>query len=262
MNKTALITGASGGIGYELSLIFAAQKCNVVLVARTEDKLKTLAELCEKEGVKAHVLACDLSTPGAAAKVYEFTQSNNISIDYLINNAGFGHFGEFASSPVQKELDMIQLNITALTELCKLYLPAMKTQKHGRIMNVASTASFGPGPFMSVYFATKAYVLHFSEAIHNELKGTGVTVTALCPGATQSNFAIAADIVDGATATNEKPSNLPTSKEVAQYGYLIMMKGKSYGIHGFINKVMAFTIRLVPRNLATQATRKILEKIF
>lgn len=194
MNKlkqphTALITGASSGIGLELATLFARNGNHVVLVARSEDKLKALAVELEKQfGVKALVLALDLSNPENSRQVFEYCMQQNIWIDYLVNNAGFGDFGFFVESDWDKQLRMINVNITTLTWLTRLFLPGMVGRGFGKIMNVASTAAFQPGPTMSVYYATKSYVLSFSEAISNELKGSGVSVTALCPGATESGF--------------------------------------------------------------------------
>src|SRR6202795_3291921 len=187
--KTALITGASFGIGHELAGIFAREGYNLVLVARTADKLRQLASDLEKtHGTRSLILAGDLSSPGAAAYIHDQTTRAELAVDVLVNNAGFGQFGLFAENDLEECLQQIQLNITTLTHLTRLYLPDMLSRKSGRILNVASTAAFQAGPLMAVYYATKAYVLHFSEAIANELEGTGVTVTCLCPGPTSTEF--------------------------------------------------------------------------
>ena len=185
---TALITGASSGIGLELARIFASHRHDVVLVARTESKLRELARECEASGVRAHVIPADLSKAGAAQTVVDGVAALGLEIDVLVNNAGLGRYGPFIDMAPGSELEMIQVNVVALTELTRRFLPAMVARRRGRILNVASTAAFLPGPLMAVYYATKAYVLSFSEAIANELEGTGVTVTAFCPGPVDSGF--------------------------------------------------------------------------
>ena len=257
MNKTALITGASLGIGMELAHVFAAKKENLVLVARSVSKLNEMAkEIAIKYGVKVDVIALDLSENESAKKVFAYCEQHNLKVDYLVNNAGFGDFGFFAQSNWDKQLQMINLNITTLTHLTHLFLPSMIKNKYGRIMNVASTAAFQPGPTMSVYYATKAFVLHFSEAIANELEGSGVTVTALCPGATQSGFQLAAAMEESKLVKGKK---LPTSAEVAEYGYKAMMKGEKVAIHGFLNALMANSIRFTPRSLVLKMVRMMQE---
>lgn len=256
---TALITGASSGIGLELAKIFAKDKINVILVARSEGKLKELAAELEKQfGITVHVLAKDLGHYNTAKEIFDWCNQNNIAVDYLVNNAGIGDFGLFAESEWSRQEQMINLNITALAYLTHLFLPAMVQRKFGKIMNVASTAAFQPGPFMSVYFATKAFVLHFSEAIANELHGTGVTVTALCPGATESGFKAAAAMDDSDLFKGKK---VPSSKVVAEYGYAAMQKGKRVAIHGAMNYIMANGIRFAPRNVVTAIVRHIQKEV-
>src|SRR5271170_2823541 len=195
--KTALITGASFGIGLELARIFAREGCNLVLVARSADKLRQLASELEKaHGTRSLILAADLTEPAAPAYVLDQTTRADIPVDVLVNNAGFGQYGLFAENDLEECLRQIQLNVTTLTHLTRLYLPAMIERESGGVLNVASTAAFQPGPLMAVYFATKAYVLHFSEALANELHGTDVTVTCLCPGPTATEFAKRAQITD------------------------------------------------------------------
>ncbi len=195
MGKTALITGASSGIGLELALIHATNGDNLVLVARNKQKLDELKlDLEKKYNISVLTIGKDLSLPQAPSEVYSETKAAGIHVDYLINNAGFGNHGMFAVTDWDFERKMINLNMTALTEFTKLYLPDMLAQKSGRIMNVASSAAFMPCPGMAVYFATKAYVLSFSEALSNEVKSTGVTVTALCPGPTNTGFEKAASM--------------------------------------------------------------------
>lgn len=258
MNKIALITGASSGIGLELAHIFAQNQTDLLLVARSEKTLKQLASTLEnKHGIAVHLLSIDLSVPDSAIAVYDFVASRELKIDFLINNAGFGDFGMFADSNWEKQAQMINLNILTLTHLTHLFLPGMTERKSGKIMNVASTASFQPGPTMSVYYASKAFVLHFSEAISNELKGTGVTVTALCPGPTASGFQDAADLNESKLVKGRK---LPTAKEVAIYGYNAMMKGKVVAIHGTMNAIMAAGIRFTPRSWVLKMARMIQDK--
>ncbi len=258
MRKTALITGASSGIGLELARVMAREQIDLVLVARNQEALEQLQESLQVEhSVSAHVIPADLSNMEEVRKVYSTCQKEGWKIDYLINNAGFGDFGFFVESDWEKTAGMIDLNIKSLTLLCKLFIPDMVTKKYGKVMNVASTAAFQPGPTMAVYFASKAYVLHFSEAIYNELKDTGVTVTALCPGATESNFQKAAAMEESKLVKNKK---LPTSLEVAEYGYKAMMKGKMTAIHGFKNYLLANSVRFAPRSLTVALARKIQDK--
>jgi short-subunit dehydrogenase len=255
MNETALITGASSGIGLELAKLLTGKNYNLVLVARSIDKLKELA--AQHTHSKIYVIGKDLSTENAAQEIFDELTANNIHVDVLINNAGFGDYSFFSESNWQKQKDMINLNIMALTHLTHLFLPPMIKNKKGRVLNVASTAAFQPGPTMSVYYATKAYVLHFSEAIANELEGTGVTVTALCPGATESNFQNAADLHESKLVKGKK---LPSSKEVADYAYQAMTKGKPVAIHGLFNYIQANVIRFLPRTLVTRMVRQVQDK--
>ncbi len=259
MTKTALITGASSGIGLELAKIHASRGDNLVLVARNRSKLETLQQQLEQQhGVKIVVIEKDLSLADSTQQIFDETRVKNIQIDYLINNAGFGDFGLFFQTRWPKELQMINLNITALTHLCKLYIPEMMAQGGGKILNVASTAAFQPGPTMAVYYATKAYVLHFSEAIANELKTTQVTVTALCPGATESDFQKVAAMEESRLVKGKK---LPSAKEVADYGYRAMMKGKTVAIHGIKNYLLANSVRFSPRALVVKLARLIQDKV-
>ncbi len=254
--KTALITGASSGIGYELAKIHASKGGNLVLVARSKATLDELKNELEKQyNIKVYTIGKDLSLPNAAQEVYEETTKQNIKIDYLINNAGFGTFGFYAISNWDKELQMINLNITALCQFTKLYVKDMVKNKSGKIMNVASTAAFQPCPTMAVYGATKAYVLSFSEAVDNEVRDKGITVTALCPGATASGFQAAANMTNSKLFKDKK---LPSSKEVAEYGYTAMLKGKTVAIHGTLNYLMANAIRFTPRALVVAMARKIM----
>ncbi len=255
---TALITGASNGIGLELAKVHASKGGDLVLVARNKTKLDELkSELESQYKVSVYTIGKDLSANNSAQEVYDETTKQNIQIDYLINNAGFGDFGMFVETEWNKELQMINLNITTLTQFTKLYLQDMVKRGSGKIMNVASTAAFQSGPTMAVYYATKAYVLSFSEAVDNEVSDKGVTVTTLCPGATESGFQAAAAMEESNLVKGKK---LPTSKEVAEYGYASMMKGKTIVIHGLMNYLMANSVRFTPRALVVKLTRKIQDK--
>lgn len=255
---TALITGASNGIGLELAKVHASKGDNLVLVARNKSKLDELkTELERQYKISVYTIGKDLSANNSAKEVYDETTKQNIQIDYLINNAGFGDFGMFVETDWNKELQMINLNITTLTQFTKLYLQDMVKRRNGKIMNVASTAAFQSGPTMAVYYATKAYVLSFSEAVNNEVSDKGVTITTLCPGATESGFQAAAAMEESNLVKGKK---LPTSKEVAEYGYASMMKGKTVAIHGLINYLMANSVRFTPRSLVVKLTRKIQDK--
>ena len=254
---TALITGASFGIGMELARIFAREGYDLVLVARSADKLRQLASEFEKaHGSRSLILATDLTEPGAPAYVLDQTTRADIQVDVLVNNAGFRQYGMFAENDLEECLRQIQLNVTTLTHLTRLYLPAMIERKSGRILNVASTAAFQPGPLMAVYYATKAYVLHFSEAIANELQGTGVTVTCLCPGPTATEFQERANIA-GIRLTR---SGRMDARTVAEDGCRAMMAGKPTVISGFRNWLLAQSVRFSPRRMVTAIARKIQEE--
>ena len=254
MKQTALITGASSGIGLDLAHLFAADGHDVVLVARSEGKLRELArELEAKHRVQAHVLVADLAKPDAPREVFERAPA----VDILVNNAGFGTSGKFAETDLRVELDMIQVNIAALTHLTKLFLGPMLERGRGRILNVASTAAFQPGPLMAVYYATKAYVLSFSDAIGEELRGTGVTVTALCPGPTATGFQETAQLGKEALLKLMRPV---ASMDVARAGYRGLMRGKRVVIPGVKNKLGVQSIRVTPRALATRVVRALQER--
>lgn len=250
-----LITGASSGIGYELAKIHAQQGKNLILVARSAGPLKALQEtLTAAYKIEVIHIIMDLSTRDAAQNLYQSIRDKGLDVDTLINNAGFGNLGHFAETDWGTEEQMIQLNMTTLTQLTKLFLKQMLENGHGRIMNVASTAAFQPGPNMAVYFASKAYVLHLSEAIAQEIKHSKVTITALCPGATESGFQQAANA--------EKMSmfhliKMPSSKEVAEYGYKAMMQGKVIAIHGVANRILTLMLRFTPRSIIRAVTQRL-----
>jgi len=253
---TALITGASGGIGYELAKLFARDHHNLVLVARSADKLATVASELQARGVSVKTVALDLAEPLAPKFLFDQLQREGIAVDILINNAGFGALGKFAEMPEHQIFGQINLNITALTQLTKLFLPPMLARHTGRIMNVASTAGFQPGPLMAVYYATKAYVISFSEAIANELKDSGVTVTCFCPGATHTGFA--------KRAGNDKSRlfkqlGAMNADKVALDGYRALMEGRTLAISGLHNWLVAQSTRLGPRKMVTAISRWISE---
>jgi uncharacterized protein len=246
--KTALITGATSGLGYEFVKLFASDGYDLVLVARNSSKLTEIKNTFSQ--VEITLIEKDLSNDGAAKEVFEEVERHEISIDILVNNAGFGLKGGFDKLDIQKQLNMIQLNTATLTELTYYFLQKMKQRNSGRILNVASTAAFQPGPLMAVYFATKAYVLSFSEALMEELSGTSVTVTALCPGATKTNFGVVANV------ENSKMFSQAMSAEVvAKQGYAALMKGKRVFVPGGVNKAGVLGTKLMPRRLAAKVAK-------
>ncbi len=257
---TALVTGASSGIGYELAKIFAENKYDVVLVARTKPKLDEIADdFRQCYGVKVYVMACDLSQPEACGYIYGQVNKIGVDVDVLVNNAGLGDWGPFIDSNWEKQENMLQLNVVNLTRLTRFFLPEMIKRRWGRVLNVASTAAFQPGPLMSVYYATKAYVLSFSSGIAQELKGTGVYVTCLCPGPTASGFPAAAAFPRGIRLTHGR--RLPSPKEVAEYGYRAMLKGQTVAIHGFLNRLFVLSVRFSPQWLVLRIVHFIQEGI-
>ncbi len=249
----ALVTGASGGIGLELARILAREDHDLFLVARSVPELERLAtELREQFGVTVEVIRSDLSDLAAVPQLFEAVAQRGAEINVLINNAGFGLAGRFDQTDGGRELEMIQVNIAALTELTKLFLPGMITRGSGRIMNVASTAAFQPGPLMAVYYATKAYVLSFTQAVAEEVRDTGVTLTALCPGPTHTGFANVANMQG--TRLFNSPLTMG-ARGVAEYGYRAMMRGERVAIPGVFNRLGAFATRLAPRRLLTKLAR-------
>ncbi len=248
MKHTALITGASSGIGRELARIHAACGRDAILVARREDRLEALAdELRREHGVESVVLACDLADPAARRSLIETVLGRKIAIEYLINNAGFGGHGPFAKRPWESDHAMIQVNVLAVAELTRAFLPAMLERGAGRILHVASTAGFLPGPLQATYYASKAYVVSFGQAVAEEIRGSGVTITTLCPGFTETEFVEKADLtdlrmLDGRTGPGPRP--------VAEHGYRAMERGRTLTIHGLGNRVLIEgATRLLPRNV-------------
>jgi len=245
MQEYAVVTGATSGIGLEFARLFAADGVSLVLVARGKAELEQVAkELQEGFSVDVHILSKDLSKIENAESVYEYTTTNKLPVQYLINNAGFGDYGQFIDGSWQKELDMINLNVVALTYLTKVYGAEFVKQGGGHIVNVASTAAFAPGPLMAVFYATKSYVLHFSEAVATEVRKHGVRVTALCPGPTASKFQEAAAMSQSKLVQGKR---LPTAAQVARFGYKAMRRGKVVAVHGAGNKLGTYAIRLLPR---------------
>ena len=246
MKETVLITGASSGIGLELARCFAADGCRLILVARNTAALEALAkELRQAHNIEARVLFADLSRPETPGQIFEELSAQKITVDVLVNNAGFGANGSFAEISLPRQLEMLQVNITALTELTGLFLPGMIQRRRGGILNVGSVAGFQPGPGMMVYYATKAFVLSFTEGLAEELQGTGLSVSVLCPGPTESNF--------GNVARGHKVRHLKTSKmtsaAVAAYGHRAFRNKKITAVPGLQNKVFVQLNRIFPRKL-------------
>jgi uncharacterized protein len=258
MNQTVLITGASGGIGYELAKLFAKDHHNVVLVARSAPKLTQFADELQRQfGISAKAIPLDLTAAPAPRFLFDQLQREGVAIDILVNNAGYGVLGEFSKVSLDESLGQIQLNITALTHLTKLFLGPMIERRSGKILNVASTAGFQPGPLMSVYYATKAYVISLSEGLANELKGSGVTVTCLCPGPTETNLQERAGMENTRLVKTLRPMD---AKTVARDGYRGLMAGKTLIISGFRNWLVAESVRFSPRRLVTAVSRRLLDK--
>jgi hypothetical protein len=251
--KTALITGASSGIGYEFAKLFARNGYNLVLIARSNQKLMQIAdELKENFGIAVKIITKDLSLPTSPTEIFHEVQQASIRVDILVNNAGFATYGLFAETSLETELKMLQVNVVALTHLTKLFLQEMLKHKQGKILNVASTAAFQPGPLMAVYYATKSYVLSFSEAIANELNGSGITVTALCPGPTRSSFQAKAEMEKSKLVSGQKIMDAAT---VAKIGYDGLMKNQRVVVPGLKNQLLALSVRFTPRNWVTHIVR-------
>ena len=254
--QRALVTGASGGIGLEIARVLAREGWHLVISARTHSALETVArDLSSAHNVAVHTVATDLASSAGARQLMEEVASAGLDIDLLVNNAGFGLFGPFATTALADEQRMIDLNISALVTLTKLCLPGMLERRRGRVLNVASTAAFLPGPNMAVYYATKAFVLSFSEAIADELRASGITVTVLCPGPTATGFQDVARmqksrLVQGA---------IMSAAEVAEAGYRGLMAGRSLVIPGATNRLVPWLVRLTPRRITTILSRRAAE---
>ncbi|HVF84798.1 MAG TPA: SDR family oxidoreductase [Abditibacteriaceae bacterium] len=251
---TALVTGASSGIGLELANCLARGGYDLVLVARNREKLKEVANtLSRRHNNRVLILVKDLSRPAAPQKIFEELQRANVQIDVLVNNAGLGAYGHFAEADVDRMLSVMQVNMAALTHLTRLFLPQMIERGRGRVLNVASTAAFQPGPLMAVYFASKAYVLSLSEALSNEVKGSGVSITCLCPGPTQSDFQNRAQMSNSKLSEN----NLMSASQVANIGCRAMMRGQTLVIPGNNNAFWAWFTRLLPRSATPKIVRRV-----
>ena len=252
----ALITGASSGIGYELAKLFAKDGKNIVVVARSQDKLEDLKkEIEDKYETNVMVLVKDLSDPNSPQEIYSELEGKNINVDVLVNNAGFAVYGKFAETDWGKEFDMIQVNITSLTHLTKLFLKKMIENRSGKIMNVSSGAGFISCPLLSVYAATKSYVLHFTEALANEVKGTGVTVTCLCPDGTRTNF------WERGKGEHSRAGRgrLMDAAKAAKVGYSALKKEKVFALAGQVS-VTPFILRIAPRGLLVKIARQKFER--
>jgi short-subunit dehydrogenase len=255
--RTALITGASQGIGLEFARICAREGYDLVLVARDKTRLKEIAqELARKEHVEVKVIGLDLSKNDSVERLAKEFAKNTIEIDLLINNAGFGNLGEFTSTDLEKEHRMIQLNIVALTDLTKFFAKEMVKRKSGTILNVSSVAAFLPGPYMSVYYATKAYVLSLSLALAKEVEEHGVSVTTLCPGPTKSEFQQRAGMKNALLFK----SGMMDADEVAWAGYRGAMLGRKLVVPGIHNKLSVFLIRFAPRSLLMRIVARLQKK--
>ncbi|CAN5712361.1 SDR family oxidoreductase [soil metagenome] len=253
---TALITGASAGIGAELARVFAAHDHDLVLVARRRDALEALAGQLEgKHGISATVIVDDLGDPSAPDRIFAAVRDARIEVDVLVNNAGFGLGGEFSETPIERETAMVQVNVTSLVQLTKLFVAPMLQRRRGYVMNVASTAAFFPGPMMSVYYATKAFVLSFSQALSEELAPAGITVSCLCPGPTETEFAAVANV----NKAKLFAMDVADAREVAEFGYRAMLGGWRVAVPGARNKLLVHAQRFVPRRLVARAVKKLQE---
>ncbi len=245
VRPVALVTGASAGIGAELARVLAADH-DLVLTARRAEQLHTLATELKQRGAACHVMPTDLSDPAAPRALFDAVASAGLTVDVLVNNAGFGDLGAFAAADLGKMLRMIQVNVAALTELTGLFLPGMLARKRGRVLNVGSVAGFQPGPLMAVYYATKAYVNSFSEALSAELRGSGVTATVLCPGPVETEFALAAGMHSSRVFG---PGQALDARSVAEAGARAMRAGRRMVVPGLRNRLLLFAERFTPRGV-------------
>jgi len=251
MKKLCLITGASGGIGKEFAHIFAKNGHDLILVSRSMDKLEVLCtELKNAYGVKAIPCCTDLTSYAEIQRLYDYAKESGWQVDYLVNNAGFGDMGAFLDADWQRQQALIDLNISAVVRLTFLFGNDMKKRGFGRIINLSSVAAFSAGPYMSLYYASKSFVLSFSEALAEELKGSGVTVTALCPGPTATGFEKNANMGQSVMFSRFKPA---TAEQVARAGYIAVLRGKQIKYHGFVTHSFNLLTRLLPRSI----TRKL-----
>lgn len=256
--KTALITGASSGIGRALAGCFAADGWNLVLAARGVAAMEALAaDLTKRHGITATVIAADLSSAEGARGLHAEVERRGLALDALVANAGAGTYGDVRDGDLAKDVAMIQLNVTAVVVLARLFLPGLLARR-GKILVTASTAAFQPCPHMAIYGATKAFVLSYCEALAEELSGTGVTVTALCPGPTATGFFDVADMKQSALV---KGKRLPTSEEVAAVGYRDMLKGRRVVVPGVMNRLFAESVRFAPRRVVTMMAAAMMRRV-
>jgi len=256
---TALVTGASSGIGLELARLLAADGHDLVVVARSREALDRLAaELHAVHGTVVTVVSADLADPAAPEAVRAAVDGAGLAVDVLVNNAGFGTYGRFTDIPLEAQLGLLQVNVAALVHLTRLFVPAMVARGRGRVLHVASTAAFQPGPLMAVYYASKAFVLSFSEALANELAGSGVTVTALCPGPTRSGFQARASMESARLVSGTMP--MMDSATVARIGYRGMRRGARVVVPGLVNRILVQSVRFAPRRLTTAIARAMQER--
>lgn len=255
--KLAVVTGASSGLGADIAAVLAERGCNLVLVARSEDKLQGLKDRLSRDcGVSIDVVPLDLSQADAPARLHGIVNARGVSVDFLVNNAGLGAIGSFSSMNWERDEQMINVNIRALHHLTRLFLADMLANGHGRILNLASVAGFQAIPYFSTYAATKAYVLSLSEALNAELAGTDVKVSALCPGATRTAF------WDVAGGGDNRVLNfrMMGSRAVAEYGVALMLSGRPVGVPGLMNKLMILARRFVPRSWAAALTAAVMKE--
>lgn len=251
MEGYALVTGATSGIGLEIALNFARDGINLILVARTEKKLIEIKEKIESEyGIEVLILVKDLTREEAPDEIYDEVEKREIRVDFLINNAGFGSFGRLKDTDYETEKDLVKLNVLSLLQMNKLFVPLMVARHYGYVMNVASLAAFMPGPVMANYYASKAYVLSLSEAMHEELKQDGIKVTALCPGPVRTNFQERAQL----QKTDTAKSFIMEAKKVADAGYLGLFRGKAIVVPGTFEKMVPVITKLLPRCLVRKVS--------
>ncbi len=256
--KTVLITGASSGIGYEFAKIYAKKGYNLVITARRKNNLDRIKQELESfdTSICVDIIVLDLSKQNSAKELYEVVKQRGILIDTLINNAGFGVYGNFIENDIEKEIDMIELNIKSLVVLTKLFLKDMVSRNNGTIINVASTAAFQPGPLMSVYYASKSFVLSFTEAIRNEVRDTNVNISVLCPGPTDTEFEKSASLEESSLFTKLK---VMKPEKVAIIGYKGINRNKSVIIPGILNNILITFNKIIPRVLVINIVRKLQE---
>jgi short-subunit dehydrogenase len=251
--ETVLITGASSGIGLELAKCFASDRSNLVLVARNRDALETLSgQLKAQYGIKIHILPADLSMPETSKRIFQELASLDISVDVLVNNAGFGLHGEFVKLPLSRQLEIIHVNIVALTELTGLFLPGMIQRGQGGVLNVGSVAGFLPGPYLAVYYASKAFVQSFTEALAAEISGTGIIISVLSPGPTESNFGV---VARGGEPRQHERAKM-SAQTVARIGHRQFRRDKAIVIPGLANRLLVFLPRIVSRSFARMMVKR------